>query len=55
MAGGRITVLVMLDFSFAFNSLKYEAILEFCRLANFSNDTMIFLFNYLSDRKFLMG
>lgn len=47
-----VTILVMLDFSLAFNSLKLESIFVFCRTCGFSDEAMLFLYNYLSNRRF---
>ena len=52
---GKVTVLVMLDFSLAFNTLKHESILQFCKLANFSPDALHFLLNYLINRRFFIS
>ena len=41
----KITILVMIDFSLAFNSIKWQPILELCSLANFSDDAILFLYS----------
>ena len=47
MEHGKITVIVMLDFSLSCNSLKHIPILEFLRDCNFSDESILFIYYYL--------
>lgn len=49
---GKVTVIVMLDFSLAFNSIKHIPILKFLRECNFSDESILFIYHYLFDRNF---
>lgn len=55
MSVGKITILVMIDFTQAFNSIKRETILEYCRLCNFSDEAIVFMYSYLCARSFYIS
>lgn len=50
-----VTVLSMIDFSLAFNSIGWLPILKFCRCCNFSDEAIFFLYNYLHGRSFFLS